>query len=95
MFPPSRKDKLLGHLSLFVGHEPAMPLHLMEEGIMNSSPSEHDNNTNTDRVRGSSTIDSQLLVEWQGVERCVYCSCGVLLCYVFGHVFHPPPSALF
>eukprot|EP00850_Spirogloea_muscicola_P012379 SM000079S22497 [mRNA] locus=s79:558402:561451:+ [translate_table: standard] len=32
----SRKDKLLGHLSLFSGHTPAMPLHVMEEGINNS-----------------------------------------------------------
>eukprot|EP00897_Mesotaenium_endlicherianum_P007384 jgi/Mesen1/6674/ME000343S05842 len=39
-----RKDKLLGHLSLFAGHTPAMPLHIMEEGINNSGkPSSQQN----------------------------------------------------
>eukprot|EP00270_Netrium_digitus_P013780 TRINITY_DN4618_c0_g1_i3.p2 TRINITY_DN4618_c0_g1~~TRINITY_DN4618_c0_g1_i3.p2 ORF type:complete len:383 (+),score=123.70 TRINITY_DN4618_c0_g1_i3:1408-2556(+) len=28
----SRKDKLLGHLGLFAGHIPAVPLHMMEQG---------------------------------------------------------------
>lgn len=29
----SRKDKLVGHIGLFVGHAPAMPLHDMEGGV--------------------------------------------------------------
>eukprot|EP00245_Coleochaete_scutata_P018489 TRINITY_DN963_c0_g2_i1.p1 TRINITY_DN963_c0_g2~~TRINITY_DN963_c0_g2_i1.p1 ORF type:complete len:404 (+),score=59.28 TRINITY_DN963_c0_g2_i1:67-1278(+) len=29
----SRKDKLLGHLALFIGHSPAFPLHSMEDGV--------------------------------------------------------------
>ena len=34
----SRKDKLLGHLALFSGHTPAMPLHVMDSVLPVGTP---------------------------------------------------------
>ena len=36
----SRKDKLFGHIGLFQGHTPAMPMHEPESGSLVESPTE-------------------------------------------------------